>query len=179
MNAPDTRARRHVDRRTIVRAGVWTVPVVTLAAAAPALAATSGTTQGALKFDTLALYGSDYVGGKPTTLTTLVQVENTYDGGGTPVTGLTVLVTYSNGRVDGAAPTSVSGSGWTFGSASKSGGSWIYSFVWTGSLAVYASTPQLTYTVPMKNSSSGNADITAIASAAGVASASGAASTNL
>jgi hypothetical protein len=182
MNEQHTpaRSRRGIDRRSVVRAGVWTVPVVTLATAAPAFAAVSVPTKGKLQFDTLNLFGADYNDkGKPTSLQSQVQVQNVYTAGGPTLTSLTVFVTYSNGRVDGDAPQAVTGTGWTFGSVTKTNGGWIYSFVWTGSLTTSQSTPPLSYKVPMKNNSSGNADISAIASATGVQSATGSASTNL
>jgi hypothetical protein len=173
-------ARRGIDRRSVVRAGVWTVPVVTLATAAPAFAAVSGATKGTLQFDTLNLFGADYDDkGKPTSLQSQVQVQNVYTAGGPTLTNLSLFVTYSDARVDGDAPQAVTGTGWTFGSVTKTNGGWIYSFVWVGSLATSQSTPQLSYKVTMKNNSSGNADISAIASATGVQSATGSASTNL
>ena len=178
-----TRASRRVGTWTVgpsVRAGVWTVPAVTLATAAPAFAAASVQTKGRLQFDTFNVFGADYNNkGKPTTLQSLVQVQNVYTAGGPTLAAITVLVTYSGSRVDGSAPQAVSGTGWTFGSAQRSGGDWVYSFVWTGSLVTSHSTPQLSYKVPMKNNSSGQVSISAIASATAVAAATAAASTNL
>jgi hypothetical protein len=174
----EQRTRRHVDRRTVVRAGVWTIPVVTLATAAPALAV-SGTT-GSLSFDTFNLFGTGYNGqGKPTTAETQIQVQNVWTTGGPTLATITVQVTYSNSRVDGSAATILSGSGWSAGAPVKNGGSWLYSFVWAGSLAQSASTSTLSYTVPLKNASSGQMDISGVASATGVTSATAAASTNL
>jgi hypothetical protein len=171
-------ARRGIDRRSVVRAGVWTVPVVTLATAAPAFAVS--VTKGKLQFDTFNIFGANYDSkGKPTTVQSQIQVQNVYAPSGPTLTTVTVLVTYPNGRVDGAAPQAVTGTGWTFGSATNGGGDWIYSFVWTGSLPSSHSTPPLSYKVPLKNNSSGNIAISAIASATGVQSASASASTNL
>ncbi len=180
MNTHRTAApeRRTLDRRTVVRVGAWTVPVVSLAAAAPALAASA--THGTLKFDTFNVFGADYNNkGKPTTAQSQVQVQNVYAAGGPTLATLTVLVTYPGSRVNGAAPQSVTGSGWTFGSATQSGTDWVYSFVWTGSLVTSHSTSTLSYKVPLKNNSSGNIALSALASASGVQSATASASTNL
>jgi hypothetical protein len=81
--------------------------------------------------------------------------------------------------VDGSAPTLLTGAGWSFGSAVRSGGQWLYTFVWAGSLPPSGSTSTLTYRVPLKNRSSGQISIAATASAAGVQPASAAASNNL
>jgi hypothetical protein len=177
MHRTTAPARRHIDRRTVVRMGAWTVPVVSLAAAAPALAASAA--KGKLKFDTFNVFGADYTKGKPTSAQSQIQAENVYTAGGPTLTTLTVLVTYPGSRVTGAAAQSVSGSGWTAGSPTQSGSDWVYSFVWTGSLASSHSTSTLSYKVPLKNSSSGNLALTAVASAVGVQSASASTSTNL
>jgi hypothetical protein len=173
-------ARPQVDRRAVVRVGVWTVPVVTMAAAAPALAAASVTAGGTLKFNSLNLYGADYNRqGKPTTAESQTSVQSLWTAGGPTLTGVTLIVTYSGSRVDGSAPTLVSGTGWSFGSASPSGSDWLYSFTWTGSLPTSGSTSTLTWRVPLKNNSSGHMGITAHASGPGVTPADAAASTNL
>lgn len=170
--------RRPIDRRSVIRAGAWTVPVVSLAVAAPALAASA--TKGTLKFDTFNVFGADYNNkGKPTSAQSQVQVQNVFTAGGPTLTSVTVLVTYPASRVDGTAPQSVTGSGWSFGSATQSGTTWIYSFVWVGTLAPSHSTSALSYKVPLRNNSSGNVALTASASATGIASASATASTNL
>ena len=117
--------------------------------------------------------------GKATSAQSQVQVQNVFIAGGPTLTSLTVLVTYPGSRVDGATPQSVTGTGWSFGSATQSGTGWIYSFVWVGSLASSHSTSTLSYKVPLRNNSSGNVALTASASATGIASASATASTNL
>src|SRR5262245_47574261 len=102
-----------IDRRKVVRAGVWAVPAVTLATAAPAFAATSSAT-GILLFDTLNLFGSDYDGaGNPTKLESQIQVQNKYVAGGPTIASLTVFVTYPASRVSGAPATIVFGTGWS------------------------------------------------------------------
>ena len=95
--------RRSIDRRSVIRAGAWTVPVVSLAVAAPALAASA--TKGTLKFDTFNVFGADYNNkGKPTTVQSQVQVQNVFTTGGPTLSSVTVLVTYPGSRVDGAVP---------------------------------------------------------------------------
>jgi hypothetical protein len=169
---------RQLDRRTVVRTGAWSVPVLSLAVAAPALAASAA--KGTLKFDTFNVFGADYNGkGKPTTAQSQVQVQNVFTTGGPTLTSVAVAVTYPGSRVDGAAPQAVTGSGWTSGSATASGSDWVYTFVWAGSLASSSSTSTLSYKVPLRNNSSGAIALTAIASATGVDAASAAASTNL
>ncbi len=177
---PPVQTRRGVDRRAVVRAGVWTVPAVTLATAAPALAATSVST-GTLKFNFLNLYGAAYDNkGKPTKAESQTSLQNVWAAHAPTLTSIIMTVTYSGSRVDGTAPTIISGTGWSFsGPATKSGGDWLYTFVWTGSLTPSSSTPLLTWRVPLKNSSSGNMSITAHATAASVTAADAAASTNL
>jgi|tagenome__1003787_1003787.scaffolds.fasta_scaffold20782072_2 hypothetical protein len=170
--------QRPIDRRSVVRAGAWTLPVVSLAVAAPALAAS--VTKGTLTFDTFNVFGADYNNkGKPTSAQTQIQVQNVFTPGGPTLASVTVLVTYPGSRVTGSAPTAVTGNGWAFGSASASGSNWVYSFVWTGTLTTSHSTSTLSYQVPLKNNSSGNIALTAIASAAGVAAGAASASTNL
>jgi hypothetical protein len=170
--------KRQLDRRTVVRTGAWSVPVLSLALAAPALAASA--TTGKLAFDTFNVFGADHNSkGKPTAAQSQLQVQNAYTAGGPTLTSVVVAVTYSGSRVDGTAPQAVTGSGWTFGSASASGSNWVYTFVWAGSLATSQSTSTLSYKVPLRNNSSGTIALTAIASATGVDAASGAASTNL
>lgn len=164
----------------MVRAGVWSVPAVTVATAAPAFAAVSGSSTGSLQINSLSIYGADYnSAGKATTAETQTSVQNVWTTNGPTLSTIVFTVTYSGSRVDGSAPTLVSGAGWTFGSAARSGGDWLYTFVWSGTLPQSASTSTLTYRVPLKNASSGQISITAVATSAGVQSATAAASNNL
>jgi hypothetical protein len=170
MDEQHTHARRQIDRRALVRAGVWAVPVVTLATAAPAMAAVSGQTTGSLLLNSLNLYGADYDGkGKATTVESQTSVQNVWTTAGPTLTVVTLFVTYQDGKVDGQAPSLVSGTGWSFaGPAVKSSGRWQYTFLWTGTLVPSGSTPTLTWRVPLKNTSSGEVDVSAFASATGV-----------
>jgi hypothetical protein len=170
--------RRPIDRRTVVRTGAWSVPVLSLAVAAPALAASA--VKGKLNFDTFNVFGADYNNkGKPASAQSQIQAQNQFTAGGPTLATVTVLVTYPGSRVDGAAAQAVTGTGWSFGSATASGSSWVYSFVWTGSLATSQSTSTLSYKVPLRNSSSGNIALTALASGTNVDPATATATTNL
>jgi hypothetical protein len=167
-----------VGRRAVVRTGVWTVPAVAVAVAAPAMAHSGGT--GKLTFDTFNAFGADFNGaGHPTTIESQIQVQNVFVTGGPTLTTLSVTVSYPAGRVTGAAPTHVTGSGWGFASASQSGGVWRYTFTWSGTLATSQSTSTLDYRVARTDTKPESVNLTAIAIATGVTSATGNASTNL
>jgi hypothetical protein len=172
-----TSAPRRVDRRAVVRAGVWTVPVVAVAAAAPAMA-TSGQGTAVLQLNWLGIYGSDYAGGKATTVESQTAVQDVWQNGkpngGPTLTQITLVVTYQN-KVDDKSPTVVNGSGWTF--ASVSGDQ--YTFLWTGVLTPGGSTPMLTWRVGLKNKSSGEVKVSAYATAASSVSPTLSSSTNL
>jgi len=167
-----------VGRRALVRTGVWTVPVVAVAVAAPAMAHSGAT--GKLKFDTFNVFGADFNGaGKATTLESQVQVQNEFVTGGPTLTTVTVTVTYPAGRVTGAAPTQLTGTGWGFASASQSGGAWRYTFVWSGTLASSKSTSTLDYRVARTDTTPESLNLTAIAIGSGVTTATSNASTSL
>ena len=153
------------DRRTVVRAAAWAAPVVAVAVAAPAVAASA--TKPILHFDTLNLFGADYVAGDPTTLESQIQVQNVFAATSPTLTTVTVAVTYPDTRVSGAAPTSVTGSGWSFSSAAHVGSTWVYTFVYGGSVAPGASTSTLDYHVPLTSAAAGTIIITASAFASG------------
>jgi len=166
-----------VGRRAVVRTGVWTVPVVAVAVAAPAMAHSGGT--GKLTFDTFNAFGASFSGGKATTIESQVQVQNRFVQGGPTLTTVSVTVTYPAGRVTGAAPTNVTGAGWGFASASQSGGQWRYTFTWSGTLASSQSTSTLDYQVARTSTANESVNLTAVAIASGVTSATASASANL
>lgn len=153
------------DRRTVVRAAAWAAPVVAVAVAAPAVAASA--TKPTLKFDTLNLFGADYVAGDPTTLESQVQVQNVFTATSPTLTTVTLTVSYPDTRVSGAAPTSVSGAGWSYSSAAHSGSTWVYTFVYGGSIPPGGSTNPLDYRVPLSSAAAGTIVITGSAFAAG------------
>jgi hypothetical protein len=160
-----------VGRRALVRTGVWSVPVVAVAVAAPAMAAHSGGT-GTLTFDTFSVFGADFNGaGHATTLESLVQVQNQFVTGGPTLTTITVTVTYPAGRVTGAAPTQVMGSGWGFASAAQTGGVWRYTFTWSGTLAPSQSTSTLDFRVARTDTTPETVNLTALAIGSGVTTA--------
>jgi hypothetical protein len=140
--------------------------VVAVAVAAPAVAASTNTTP-ILKFDTLNLFGADYVAGDPTTLESQIEVQNVFAATSPTLTTVTVAVTYSDTRVSGAAPTSLTGSGWSFSSAAHVGSTWVYTFVYGGSVAPGASTSSLDYHVPLTFAAAGTVVITGSAFASG------------
>ncbi|MGC4112121.1 MAG: hypothetical protein QM747_17245 [Nocardioides sp.] len=180
MTEQDTHAQpsRRLDRRALVRAGVWSVPVISVAAAAPAFAATSTTGTPTLQLNWLSIYGADYTGSKAGSAESQTAVQNVWQNsavnGGPTLTQITLTVTYQN-KNDGDAPSLVSGTGWTFGSVTGS----TYTFLWTGVLAPGGSTPTLTWRVPLKKSFNGNIKVAAYAAANGAVSPSLDASTNL
>jgi hypothetical protein len=157
---------RQPSRRTVVRTAVWSAPAVALATAAPALAISTTTTP-TLSFDTLNLFGADYVAGDPTTLESQVQVQNRYAATSPTVTTLTLTVSYPASRVTGAAPSQVSGTGWSYTSAQHFGSAWVYTFVFGGNVPPGSSTHALDYRVPLSNASAGTITITGTAFASG------------
>ena len=180
MDEQDARASRrgHVNRRAVIRAGVWTVPAVTLATAAPAFAAASVQTAPTLQLDFLNIYGADYSGGKAGSAESQTSVQNVWQdqkpNGGPTLSQITLVVTYQN-KSDGAAPTYLDGTGWTFASVSGT----TYTFLWTGVLTPGSSTTMLTWRVPLKKTFNGNIKVSAYATAAGTVSPILDASTNL
>jgi hypothetical protein len=154
------------NRRTVVRTAAWTVPAVAVATAAPAMAVSTNTSP-ILHFDTFNLFGADYVAGDPTTLESQVQVQNVFAQTSPTITTLTLSVTYPDTRVAGAAPTSVTGAGWTFSSAAHVGATWVYTFVFGGSVAPGGSTTTVDFHVPLTSAASGTIAITGSAFAAG------------
>ena len=101
--------------------------------------------------------------GHPTGVSGGLSLAN--QGGSAPrtLTAFTVTISVPDTRFSGAAPTGVTGVGWSYDSRSHVGSQWVYTFTWTGSLAVYASTDNLTYTLAASDSSSGTFNNTAVA----------------
>jgi hypothetical protein len=156
---------RHPNRRTVVRAAVWTAPVVAMATAAPALAVSAGAQ---LRFDTFNLFGADYnKSGDPTTLESKVQVENVFVTNGPTLKTVTLTVSYPDTRTNGGKPTQVNGAGWSFASAAHTDGTWTYTFLFVGSVPTSQSTPELDYRVPLTSTEAGTITITGSAFAVG------------
>ncbi len=156
----------HPHRRTVVRTAVWTAPAIAVATAAPAMAV-SVNASFKLKFDTLNLFPADFNDkGVPQSLESKVQVENLFQQNGPTLTTLTLNVSYPDSRTNGGAPTIVSGPGWSYASAAHTGSTWVYTFLFVGSVPTSKSTPELDFRVPM-TSSTGPVTIDATAFAPG------------
>ena len=98
---------------------------------------------------------ADWQGAHPTAVTLGLAVDNR--GGTLPqtLTSFTATMTLPDSRASGAAPTSLSGSGWSYSGAAHVGSAWVYTFTWTGTLPHWASTPDLTTTVPFSKTGAG------------------------
>jgi hypothetical protein len=120
-----------------------------------------------LSFDTLDHFGADCVAGDPSTLEAQVQVQNGYAASSPTLTTLTLTVSYPDSRVTGAAPTHVSGTGWSYTSAQHFGPAWVYTFVFGGSVAPGSSTHALDYRVPLSSAVAGSMTISGSAFASG------------
>lgn len=163
-NQANHEERRRTGRRQVLRAGAWAAPAVTIAAAAPAYAASVSH----LKFNNFTVYGTAYVNGHPTGLEAQLAVQHVYAAGAPTPNTVVVTVSYPDTRVNGAAPTAVTGSGWTFTTASHTGGSWVYTFTYAGPVAPGGSTSPLSYRVALSNNSPGQVTMPATATAQGV-----------
>ncbi|MBF4461368.1 MULTISPECIES: hypothetical protein [unclassified Rathayibacter] len=178
-------------RRTLMRAALWSAPVVAVALATPAAAASGGGSSkptptptpsappvpvgstSTLLFDTWQSNAHWDNAGHRTGIDTLIQIQNSYWTGhgkntviGAPVPILSVSVLYpASCRVTGA-PTALTGSGWSFTTiAARGEGAVEYIFTWSGpALQPSKSTPQLSYTVAA-TLPRGQAQLTADASA--------------
>jgi hypothetical protein len=180
MDQQDSHARERtqIDRRTVVRAGVWTVPVIAVATTAPALAAASAGHQ-LLIFNNFTVNGADYASGKPTTIETNFSLRTQWMANAPALTGITVQVSFPDSRVTGGPATIVTGSGWTVATPSHSGSSWTYTLLWSGSLPNASSTPGVYVRAPLVGGVSGAFDVTGIASAPGATSATATATAHL
>lgn len=156
---------RRVRRRSVIAAG-WSTPVVVVAMAAPAFAASGGV----LRFTHLNGYGANYLpSGRPTTVESQLQVLNEWGATAKTLTSLTVTLAYPDTRVGGAAPTLVSGTGWAYASVAHVGSTWVYTYTFTGSVTPANPTPLLTVRVPLINNASGSFPIVGTAAAPGFA----------
>ena len=108
--------------------------------------------------------GDVYSGSRPTAITGGLSVINSGGSVLRTLTALTVTASLPDTRVSGAVPTAVTGTGWTYTSRSHVGSEWVYTFSWTGSLAPYTSTANLTFTIPLSDNSVGSFSTTATAS---------------
>ncbi|MFN8194812.1 MAG: hypothetical protein U0R80_11095 [Nocardioidaceae bacterium] len=104
------------------------------------------------------------VSGRPTAFTGSLSVQNSGGSVQRTLTGLTVTTIFPDNRVSGAAPSSVTGTGWAYQSSSHVGATWVYTFTWTGSLAPFGSTSDLGFLLNITDNSPGSATTTATAS---------------
>lgn len=165
MPEPPTDAlpRLRLDRRTVMRAGVWSVPVVSLATAAPVMAA-STPVKGSLRFNFFNVYGAAYnTAGHATTAHSGLSVQNEYVANGPVLSTVTVTVSYADTKVTGAVPTVVTGSGWSYVSKTHASGKWTYTFLYTGAVASGGSTSQLEFEVKLKTVPAGSMTLSAAA----------------
>lgn len=141
-----------VSRRRVAQTLGWSVPVIAVAAAAPTMAASP---VGAIMFEFYDVYGTAFVGPRPTRLYASFSIQNT--GGPNPVTITSIVVTvqFPASRVAATAPTAVTGPGWAYTSMSTSGGIRSFVFTWTGSLAPNASTSALAFEVGLVDNGPG------------------------
>lgn len=165
MTSAHTTDNDATTRRRVIKHVAWSVPVIAVAAAAPAHAA-SGRAE--IKFEFYQFNFADYDNaGRPGTLVGSLSLQNS--GGPTPTTvpSIAVTLTFPATRVGSAAPVSVSGLGWTYQSNATSGGTISFVFVWTGTLAPNGSTSQLGFKVALADNSPGSITSTASASGGG------------
>ena len=144
-----------IDRRTLLKAGAWTTPVVMLATAVPASAASNSAT-GELIFTNLSYYWRFDDSGVVLGLTANTTVG--FLGGTGTITSITLVVRIENADDQyqvGGVPVILRGApAWTVvgtGTAIQVGGvPWIeYTFLWTGTLVSIAYTDLLEATVPL------------------------------
>ncbi len=142
---------RHPNRRTVVRTAVWTVPAVAVATAAPALAVSAPKIRAILTFDTFTFFRADWTT-RPATRRRSRPRSRSRTGqqtNGPTITSLTLTVSYPDTRTNGGAPTIVSGPGWSFATPAHTGGNWVYTFLFVGSIPISRSTPELDFRVPL------------------------------
>ncbi|KQP69579.1 hypothetical protein ASF40_17115 [Microbacterium sp. Leaf288] len=117
-----------LDRRKLLKIGVWAAPVVVLATAAPAAASSPSTTP-VQSLDVTASDvhytndGAKFTGAAGSIAIQLVQS----DGPATNATGVTVTLTINSASLQNAAPTNLS-AGWTSAAPIASGANYVYTF---------------------------------------------------
>ncbi|WP_394554469.1 hypothetical protein ACDF64_07405 [Agromyces sp. MMS24-JH15] len=148
-----------IDRRTLLKAGAWTAPVLVLATATPAAAA-SGTASGALTFTNLTY---DWVSGDGGSFVGLRANTNVgfYTNPVGTVSAVVLVIEIENadgifqvGGVPVLDPQSVPGWAATGGGVAIDVGGvpWIrYTFTWTGALTPFNATGLLLATVPLSS----------------------------
>lgn len=167
---PALQRRNNVDRRTVLRSAAWALPVMAVAVAAPATAASGAVFQPSLALDsgfnrrlTTTIPGRSlsqapwWVNEQVMFAGVSGQIRPTIPAYTTPSQSVTnIIVTVSVPQSAGftlTAPT-VTGSGWTAGSPTASGGVVTYTFLYAGSIDTTGNryAPQLNYVLPANSS---------------------------
>jgi hypothetical protein len=122
-----------IDRRTVLKAGVWTAPAIVLATSTPAFAVVSGE-QGEIRFTNVTAWiegtALDFQGIAGTT-----QFQATWSATAQVVTSATLTITVPSAGMLVENPTvTVGGSQWTAAGASALGDDIVYTFLWAGSI---------------------------------------------
>lgn len=114
-------------------------------------------------FNYYSMNGDVYSGSRPTAITGGLSVINSGGSVLRTLTSLTVTTSFPDTRVSGAAPMAMSGTGWAYAGSAHVGAEWVYTFTWTGSIDPWASTANLTITIPLSDNSVGSIPTTATA----------------
>ncbi|XAS75321.1 hypothetical protein V3G39_11665 [Dermatophilaceae bacterium Sec6.4] len=150
-------------RRTVVRAGAWTVPVIATAAVLPSASASSTDRPAQLLITGLNMNGVS-TAGKTIGLRTQFSVQNQYyapyPAVSATLTSVIATAAFSANQVTAVAATSVTGSGWTASAPVSAGGLLTYTFTWTGTAAPGGTTSTLDFQVALTDSSPGVRSLT-------------------
>lgn len=136
-----------LNRRQLLRAGAWAAPALVLATAAPAAAASTPTGVPVSMY-TFSQNGITQVWsnqGNANVVTAFLGAVNFQPSGSVAVTAATLTLTMDKKGLVATKPIVVSGAGWVAGSATISGNSMVYTFVWAGKTLPYTNSPTLQY----------------------------------
>lgn len=172
---------RGLDRRQLLKAGVWAAPVLVLTTAVPASAASVTPTDVILRFThAYAFYAWDAGHKTGLTVTTKVEADSQM---GTSTTSVTLVFTVEAlGLSTTAAPSiATGGPAWTStGPAVANGSSLVFTFLWAGNIPAFGNTGEIRFTLAGDaNSLDGvvNKGWTALATSPGATSATASGST--
>lgn len=140
-----------VSRRTLLKAGAWSVPVVALAVAAPAKAASGE--EAIVDAYTFSQSGVEtfYDGAKGGNVVTAFNGSATFSvtwDSPVSVNSATLMISVPAAGIDLQKSPTFSGTGWTYAGQSSSGGTVVYTFVFGGEVPKSGTSPTLTYTLP-------------------------------
>lgn len=155
----------HPTRRSLLSTA-WAVPVITVAAAAPAVAASPNTVRGRLRFTYLTGFFADYdTTGRPRSIVEKFGVLNEYVEGGPTIVAVTVTLTYPASRIAAGAVPTVQGTGWSFTGSRQVGGSRLIDLTWSGSAPPGKALDEAEVTLPLADRTPGTIQVSAVASA--------------